>query len=172
VKLIVSLPDHLLEEAAFAGTRRRLEIFRNQRRNTYRQKSGAEKTYWDDHIDGAIAEMAVCLAYGFQFQDDTDRIGAPDAGPIEVRSVKKAGYALLTYAKDLPHQQLVLCRVSKNRVLLEGWATSDEIRTWGRPVVGSIHGLRPDELHGMETIGYDIVDGEYVREWHPDTADR
>lgn len=167
MKLLVTLTDDQFVTASEAGFQRALDAIRSKRRDQHRVKSRDEKDHWGDHIEGAVAEMAVCTIYGFRFSgfQPTGITRLHDAGPLEVRYVKHKGYALLTYPKDLPHQRLVLCRVKGPRVLLEGWATSQEINDWGAKIVGNVKGLRPDQLRCMSTLGYDIIAPRQVDEW-------
>ena len=164
MSLLVTLTHDQFMTAAAAGFKRACAVVTKDRRDQHRVKSQATKNFWDDHVEGAIAEMAVCVAYGFDFSGYHDHgiTKLHDAGPLEVRYVKHKGYALLTYPKDLPHQKLVLCRVSGQRVLLEGWATSQEIIDWGTHIVGTIKGLKPDQLHDMSTLPYDILSTDQV----------
>ena len=163
MSILITLTDEQFRTAAIAGTTRRCTAVLKKRYDKT-QGSRSHADHWGDDIEAAIAEMAVCVAYGFDFSGYQDHgiTKLHDAGPLEVRYVKHKGYALLTYPKDLPHQKLVLCRVSGQRVLLEGWATSQEIIDWGTNIVGTIKGLKPDQLHDMSTLPYDILSPDQV----------
>ena len=154
MNLLVTLTDEELEEAAIAGTRRNLAYLQRK----YGSSVGKNPRLWESNILATIAEMAVCVAFNQDFSGFVTRgIGScRDAGPLEVRTVAVKGYGVFAKPTDLPHQQIILTRVQDNQVLLEGWATADEIRTWGTPVYNGMKVLFPHELHPVDTIGFPI----------------
>ena len=168
MKIIVTLHPDQLEQAAVAGALRQASAFSN-RRSQHKQVMFDDKPYWEESVLSAIAEYAVCLVYGFDFSGYVPHgiSRLHDAGPLEVRTVRRQGYALMAYPKDVDHQQLVLTRVKENRVLLEGWATAGEIRQWGYLVMDRWPGLQADDLHDMHSIGYTPVPSSQWREYRP-----
>lgn len=168
MKIIVSLDADQLEQAAVAGALRQASAFSN-RRSLHKEVMSDRVKYWENSVTSAIAEYAVCLVFGYEFSGYVPHgiSRLHDAGPLEVRTVSKAGYALMAYPKDVDHQKLVLTRVKENRVLLEGWATAGEIREWGTPIMDKWPGLFPDQLHDLLTIGYDCVPSSQWRAYAP-----
>ena len=158
----VIVPPDRLEEAAIAGAMRRVSAITTQRPDTYAVLRPEGKPRWQENITAAIAEMAVCMLYGFPFSGYTtggarEIARLRDAGPLEVRTVASPDHHLLTYSKDLDHQKIVATYVRDNEVLLLGWAKASEIRTYGRKIVGVQYGLRMDELNAMDEIGFDPI---------------
>ena len=168
MRIKVRVPDDLLEQAAIAGCMRRVTGITTSRPDTYAVLRPDTKPRWQENITAAIAEMAVCMVYGFKFSGYT-RGGAreiarlQDAGPLEVRTVINENHHLLAYSKDLDHQRIVATFVRDNEVLLVGWATAGEIRRHGRLVVGPNYGLWMDELNDMRDIGFDPIP---AASWH------
>ena len=164
----VRVPDELLEQAAIAGCMRRVSGITTSRPDTYAVLRPDTKPRWQENVTAAIAEMAVCMVYGFKFSGYTaggarEIARLRDAGPLEVRTVANSDHHLLCYSKDLEHQKIVATYVRDNEVLLVGWATAGEIRAYGRPVVGQMHGLRMDELNDMRDVGFDPIPAS---SWH------
>ncbi len=158
----VVVPPDRLEEAAIAGAMRRGSAITTQRPDTYAVLRPDNKPRWQDNITAAIAEMAVCMVYGFEFSGYTtgnayDIARLRDAGPLEVRTVASPDHHLLTYSKDVDHQRIVATYVRDNEVLILGWARASEIRCYGRKVVGLQYGLRMDELNALDEIGFDPI---------------
>lgn len=153
MKVLVTLTPAELEEAAMAGTRRQLLYITNKR--SWSESLGHNPRLWESNIQAAIAEMAVCIAYAQEFSGYVERgIGqCKDAGPLEVRTVAVKGYGVFAKPNDLPHQKIILTRVHNNQVILEGWATADEIRTYGTKVYKNMPVLYPHELHPCDMIG-------------------
>lgn len=165
MKLVVALSEDELLGAANAGVQRRISALRMKRTDYTIKKE--KNTYWEDHIQAAIAEMGVCIAFDQPFSGFVDRgISAlADAGPLEVRTVIREGYGLQAKSKDAPHQKLVLTRVKESRVLIEGWATAEEVRMYGTKVMDGVTVLFPDELHSMDNIGLPIRWSQQVRQY-------
>lgn len=159
----VVVPPDRLEEAVTAGALRRVDAIINQRPDTYAVLRPDSKPRWQENITAAVAEMAVCILYGFTFSGVVRNATAlqiarlRDAGPLEVRTLASETHHLLAYSKDAPHQKIVASYVRDNEVLLLGWATAQEIRTYGKRVVGMQHGLPCDELNDMTDIGFDPI---------------
>ena len=165
----VILPPDRLEEAVTAGALRRVDAITNGRPDTYAVFRPDAKPRWQENVTAAIAEMAVCMVYGHRFSGALRNATArqiarlKDAGPLEVRTLQSETHHLLAYSKDAPHQKIVASYVRDNEVLLLGWATAQEIRTYGKRVVGMQHGLLCDELNDMFGIGYAPIPGTC---WH------
>ena len=157
MKILVTLTQEELEEAAIAGTRRQLLYIANKR--SWSNSLGKNPRLWESNIQAAIAEMAVCIAFDQDFSGYVERgIGqCRDAGPLEVRTVAVKGYGLFAKPTDVPHQKIILTSVQDHQVILEGWATAEEIRTYGTPVYKGMPVLFPDELHPVATIGLPLM---------------
>jgi len=112
------------------------------------------KYYYEDNITAAIAEWGVCTAYGFEYQWAIGNAGLnrPDAGPLEVRTIQRFDAGLVAKPKDVPHQKIVLTQVIKRTVYLLGWATAEQVRTYGTPR-GAVHILDQADLLDMDELG-------------------
>lgn len=164
----VTVPPDKLEQACLAGVMRRVDAITTQRPDTYAVLRPDTKPRWQENVTAAIAEMAVCIVYGFDFSGYVKGGAAQiarlkDAGPLEVRTVANDTHHLLAYSKDVDHQKIVATYVRDQDVLLVGWATAGEIRRYGSRVVGHQYGLRMDELNPMSEIGFDPIPSAW---WH------
>lgn len=166
MKIIVKLTDAQLEEAALAGVKRRVDAITKYRQTPH--PGYQAEIEWEYDIRGAIAEYAVCLAFGQRFSGYVPRNirGQRDAGPLEVRTLcTDLTRGLAAKWKDPDDQRLVLAIVKKDRVLIVGWETAGAVRAMGKANKYDRHELPQSELRSVDTLGYPIQFSEQVREY-------
>ena len=166
MKLHVTLTQEQLEEAVIAGAQRRLSAIATKR-HTYTETNPLQ---WEANILSTVAEMAVCVAYGFTFsgfipggKGDRRIRDAQDAGPYEVRTVMKRGNPLRAKPKDLDHQVLIYTRVLDRDVMLDGWLTAGQVRRHGFKAGPTDWGIEPSYLESMADLNYQPITTASVR---------
>lgn len=176
MKILVTLTDDQLEQAATAGALRRVSAIVN-RRTHYSIDPEKWSSHWESDIRAAIAEMGVCTAFGFDFtgyrqasRGDRALGRLADAGPFEVRTTMKPDGPLCASAKNVDHQIIIKTHVQDHQVVIDGWATAGEIRAWGYKR-GAQYCLDEDELHSMSTFAWPVIASDRVVPVRPRTRD-
>lgn len=167
MKIAVRLTLDELHEAATAGMNRRIGAIERRRRNAAPSHTATNLYEWEQHVRGAIAEYAVCKAFGMPFSGFVDAgiRQLADAGPLEVRTIMKPDATLVAKAKDVDHQKLVLTLVKDDRVLIPGWSTAGVVREFGWANQWGTHSLAQQDLYRMDEIGLPIQWSQHVREY-------
>ena len=85
-----------------------------------------EQYWWQTHITGSIAEVAVSKLLGVDWQWERNPNGF-DVLNYQVRSTENPAARLLVNTHDNPEHNFIFAKVRENRVLLEGWITGAEV---------------------------------------------
>ena len=82
--------------------------------------------WWQSHITGSIAEVAVSKLLGVEWQWQKEPSGF-DVLNYQVRSTENPDTTIKVRRRDNPDHNFIFCKVRENRVLIEGWITGREV---------------------------------------------
>ena len=89
--------------------------------------------WWQSHITGSIAEVAVSKLLGVDWQWERNANGF-DVLDYQVRATENAESTLVIRNRDNPDHNFIFAKVRENRVLLEGWITGQEVIANNEPI--------------------------------------
>jgi len=81
MKVLVTLSEAELEEAAMGGVRRRISALAKQRKSTHPETPDHEQRWWESHCVGAIGEFAVAKALLRRLQTRLPRVACRRCRP-------------------------------------------------------------------------------------------
>jgi hypothetical protein len=120
----VHLTKEEMQRAAHGGIEHRIDaIFKNQVPRSVQKYH--EQHWWNTHITGALAEIAVSKLLDYEWQWEKNPVY--DVGRYQVRSTENPAGRLLVNTHDDPTHNFIFCKVRDNRVLIEGWITGSEV---------------------------------------------
>jgi len=120
--MIVVLSHWEIIQAVQVGVTRQLAAIKRKAMDA----NGDEPHPWQHHIEGAMAECAVCKAFGLFWNGGTKRFHAPDAGPFQVRQTAHENGCLHLHPGDADNEAFI-CAIGRNGAYrLAGWLYGKE----------------------------------------------
>ena len=89
--------------------------------------------WWQSHITGSIAEVAVVLEY-------------------QVRATENADSTLVVRPRDNPDHNYIFAKVRENRVLIQGWITGHEVIAYDQPIHGDCWTIKDYRLYPITDL--------------------
>lgn len=151
------IPVHLtLQELMLGATHGVMRHLHHIQRQTKPSENlSIEGSTWDLHINGALAELAVCKYRG-AYWTGASKIGMSDASGLEVRTTTHEFGALRIRHEDREDDIFVLVITAPPTFTLKGWLTGGagkQPRYWTSKTAGRYAFWVPqDDLNPMESI--------------------
>ena len=101
---------------ASVGVSRRVNAIKNNRTPVNGQP---EDQFWNDHVEGALGEMALAKAFGLYWSGGVFR--GDDVGPYQVRTRTKHHYDLILHKTDNDEKVFYLVTGQHGRYVIRGW---------------------------------------------------
>lgn len=126
----------------------------------YNERYGANsKNAWQNHIEGALGELAVAKTLGIYYPVQVGDLGAGDIGKLEVRTTPYANGSLRLHRADKDGRVFVLVTGLNGAYKVRGWMLAklgkDEC-WWGEMVKGRPAFWVPqDQLNPIHTLPVD-----------------
>lgn len=163
MKVLVTLTEQELEEAALGGVRRRIDAIKNKRRPNQPNRPDHEQHWWESDIMGAIGEFAVAKALGEQWRPTIGDVRQKDVGDFEVRTTQLPQPVLRFRSHNDPQSKYILCSYKGNQVLIQGWLPGHTVRSLGYEAFENCWVAGVDQLYSMADLNAEIEWSDTVR---------
>lgn len=139
--------------AASAGIMRRINGLRNHREEPYGARPDA---WWNNDINGCIAELALAKHLGIFWSGTVGRIDLPDVGALQVRSKTEVDHRLVILPTDKDEAVFVSVFVATPVCRLCGWMVAKEAKRpeylLPDPAARDRYFVPNDKLHPMAML--------------------
>jgi hypothetical protein len=115
--IVVRLSAAEIFSAASIGLMRQVSAIQSGSKD----RGGAVRDPWQCHIEGAMAELALCKALGVHWIASINAHSQPDVGRLEVRVRPVDSWDLILRRKDRPEASYVLLCGANGVYRLVGW---------------------------------------------------
>jgi hypothetical protein len=156
MKILVTLSEPELEEAALGGVRRRISGMAKQRKSTHPETPDHEQRWWESHVVGAIGEFAVAKALGELWRPTVGVIDQKDVGDFEVRTTQLPKPVLRYRAHNDARSNYILCSYRGNQVLIQGWLPGHTVKALGYEEFDGCWIAGLDQLFSMADLNAEI----------------
>ena len=107
--------------------------------------------WWQSHITGSIAEVAVSKLLGVDWQWERNANGF-DVLNYQVRATENAESTLVIRNRDNPDHNFIFAKVRENRVLIQGWITGHEVIAYDQPIHGDCWTIKDYRLYPITDL--------------------
>lgn len=166
MKVMVTLTPDEIRTAGHAGVERRIRAMRKNRQPNQPERPDWQQHWWESDIQGCIAEMAVCKAFGVDFIDLENDIDGDVLG-YQVRSVQNPKAGLRVRTHDAMNHVYILAQVHRNKVLLHGYMSGWQVRERGFEEFPQCYTMPKDELYSMTDLPHPIEWSTSVLAYEP-----
>lgn len=165
MKVLVTLTEQELEEAALGGVRRRINGLVKNRRSTHPETPDHEQNWWESHVVGAIGEFAVAKALGLPWRATVGQINQKDVGEYEVRTTQLPKPVLRYRGHNDASSTYILCSYRGNQVLLQGWLPGYTVKQIGIEEFPNVWVAGLNQLYSIADLNTDIQWSDTVRHY-------
>ena len=107
--------------------------------------------WWQSHITGSIAEVAVSKLLGVEWQWERNANGF-DVLEYQVRATENADSTLVVRPRDNPDHNYIFAKVRENRVLIQGWIAGREVIAYDQPIHGDCWTIKDYRLYPITDL--------------------
>lgn len=157
MKVLVTLTEKELREAACGGIERRIDAMKRGRKSTHPETPDHLQNWWQSHINGAIGEFAVAKALGVTWNPTIGQVNQKDVGEYEVRTTELPNPVLRYRGHNDPSSTYILCGLKNNRVLIHGWLPGYTVRDLGYMEFDNVWTAGADQLYPVTDLNTDIL---------------
>ena len=163
MKILVTLNEAELEEAALGGVRRRIHGITRGRRSTHPETPDHLQNWWQSDIIGAMGEFAVAKALGVTWDATIGRVDRKDVLDFEVRTTERPKPQLRYLLHNDPNSKYILCSYRGNQVLIQGWLPGHTIRALDYMKFENVWVANCDQLYSMADLNCEIQWSDTVK---------
>jgi hypothetical protein len=114
----VVLSEQELLQGLMAGGGRQIESVMQGRAD---QHGAPVALDWQNHIEGALGELAVAKVLGLYWNYGIGVFKGPDVADLQVRTTRHGNGRLLVHREDAGHARFVLVTGANGRYVVRGW---------------------------------------------------
>ena len=162
MKILVTLSEAEMLEAAHGGVARRIDAMKRGRRSTHPETPDHLQNWWQSHIVGAFGEYAVAKAFGVTWDPTIGRVDQRDVGEWEVRTTELPEPKLRYRGHNDPRSTYILCSSRGNQVLIHGWLPGYTVRDLGYMEFDDCWVAGVDQLYSCADLLGEIQWGDTV----------
>ena len=156
MKVLVTLTEAEMREAALGGIERRLDAMRRGRRSTHPETPDYKQAWWQSHVVGAFGEFAVAKAFGLPWNPTIGQVDQRDVGEFEVRTTELPNPVLRYRGHNDPNAKYILCAYRGNQVLIHGWLPGYTVRDLGYMEFENVWTAGTDQLYSVVDLPVEI----------------
>lgn len=162
MKVLVTLTESEMREAACGGIERRLDAMRRGRRSTHPETPDHQQAWWQSHVVGAFGEYAVAKAFGVTWNPTIGQVDQRDVLEYEVRTTELPNPLLRYRGHNDPRAKYILCSYRGNQVLIHGWLPGYTVRDLGYMEFENVWTASVDQLFSVIDLPVEIEWGDTV----------
>ena len=163
MKILVTLSNAEMEEAALGGVRRRIDALNRGRRSTHPETPDHQQQWWQSHIIGAFGEYAVAKALGVQWNPTIGQVDQRDVLDYEVRTTEAPTPLLRYRGHNDPRANYILVSSRGNQLLIQGWLPGHTVQALGYEEYENVWTAGVDQLYSMSDLNADVLWSDTVK---------